>query len=243
MQQEDEKKAVKEAFERVKNDIFALNNEFSTIRNDIFELKSVISGMNLKLETLEKEILKSQSKNSLPTHPQIIPTHLVIPTDIPTVPMETGGLKYQNFDISNGNRGVPTDRQTNQQTGIPTQNFLKNEEKTVDETINKASELLSSLDSVKKEIRRKFRNITQQEMLIFSTIYQLEDQSVEADYRFIAQKLGLSESSIRDYVKKLISKGIPVVKNKVNNKKILLGISQNLKKIAPLQTIIKLREL
>ena len=80
-------------------------------------------------------------------------------------------------------------------------------------------------------------------MLVFSTIYQLEDQAIEADYRFIAQRLGLSESSIRDYVKKLISKGIPVVKNKVNNKKITLGISPNLKKIAPLQTITRLREL
>jgi len=243
MYPEDEKKAVKEAFERVRNDIFALSNEFSTIRNDIFELKSIISSFNSRLERLENDIVRPQIPKITPTNQQITPTHLVTPTNIPTVPSEIRGLKYQNLDTSIGNEGVPTDRHTNQQTDISTSFMYKNKEKTVDETINQASELLSSLDSVKKEIRRKFRNITQQEMLVFSTIYQLEDQAIEADYRFIAQRLGLSESSIRDYVKKLISKGIPVVKNKVNNKKITLGISPNLKKIAPLQTITRLREL
>jgi hypothetical protein len=41
----------------------------------------------------------------------------------------------------------------------------------------------------------------------------------------------------------MINKGIPIHKNKINNKKITLSISPDLKKIASLPTIIRLREL
>ena len=80
-------------------------------------------------------------------------------------------------------------------------------------------------------------------MLVFSTIYALEEQYREVDYNKLALKLGLSQSSARDYVQKLINKGIPITKEKLNNKKILLHISPELKKIASLNTIVQLREI
>ena len=44
-------------------------------------------------------------------------------------------------------------------------------------------------------------------MLVFSTIYTYEDQKYEnINYKLISDKLNLSESSIRDYVNKLIKK-------------------------------------
>ncbi len=116
-------------------------------------------------------------------------------------------------------------------------------EKPIQQQIQEASEILDSLDTLKKEIRRKFKKITKQEMLVFSTIYELEEQYREVDYNKIALKLGLSQSSIRDYVQKMINKGIPITKEKLNNKKILLHISPELKKIASLSTIVSLREI
>ena len=116
-------------------------------------------------------------------------------------------------------------------------------EKPIQQQILEASEILDSLDNIKKDIRRKFKRITKQEMLVFSTIYGLEEQYREVDYNKIALKLGLSQSSIRDYVQKMINKGIPITKEKLNNKKILLHISPELKKIASLSTIIQLREI
>ncbi len=80
-------------------------------------------------------------------------------------------------------------------------------------------------------------------MLVFSTIYQLEEQGFIVDYPLLASKLSLSESSIRDYTLKIIKKGIPLLKNKENNKKITLSISLDLKKIASLNTILQLREI
>ena len=81
-------------------------------------------------------------------------------------------------------------------------------------------------------------------MLVFSTIYQLEEQgNREITYKLLSKSLKLSESSIRDYVQRMIHKGVSIQKEKINNKKLLLTISPNLKKIASLPTIIQLREL
>ncbi len=116
-----------------------------------------------------------------------------------------------------------TDRQTDRQT---------------------ASEILDSLDKLKKEIRFKFKRITPQEMSVFSTIYQLEEQNPDhTNYKKISKTLKLSESSIRDYVQRMIHKGIPIKKKKIANKKVILSISPELKRIATLSTIIQLREL
>src|SRR3989344_4602103 len=102
-------------------------------------------------------------------------------------------------------------------------------------------EMGNEIISLKKEIRLKFKSLTEQEMAVFSEIYRLDDEFGFSDYKVISKNLNLTESSIRDYVGKLIKKGISVEKRKVNNKQIHLNISQNLKKIASLQTIISLR--
>ena len=80
-------------------------------------------------------------------------------------------------------------------------------------------------------------------MEVFSTVYQLEEQGFTVDYPLLAQKLSLTESSIRDYIQKLIKKGTPIVKTKENNKRILIQISPDLKKIASLSAIYQLRDL
>ena len=64
---------------------------------------------------------------------------------------------------------------------------------------------------------------------------------MHSDYKTLSKRLNLTESSIRDYIGKLIKKGIPVEKIKLNNKNIQLSISPNLKKIASLSTILQLR--
>ncbi len=240
---------LKSAFAKIKTDIFSLGNELLSIKNELFELKSQINILNSSVDKLKLESIKPVLAEEYPTH---IPTDELkkpafsnIPTDTPTVPVEVRGLKCLNLDISTGNRGVPTDRQTNQQTDIPTHKMSSEISKIpLMNHLQDASEILQSLDAVKKEIRLKFKQITSQEMLIFSTIYQLEETFPEGvEYRQIAQKLRLSESSIRDYAQKLINKGIPVDKIKLNNKKILLKISSDLKKVTSLQALIQLREL
>jgi len=147
--------------------------------------------------------------------------------------------------VSTGNRGVPTDKPTDRQTNQQTDR--QNEKPQGNQSFNdfeKIREILDSLDSAKKEIRLKFKRLTPQEMMVFSKLYDFQEQNMdEITYRILAQHLNLSESSIRDYIKKLTQKGIPVLKIRKNNKKIVLQVSPTLQNLASLSTIIRLRDL
>jgi DNA-binding MarR family transcriptional regulator len=221
---------IKDAFKRAKNDIDFLGSEISQIKQEIREIKHFLD-----------EFATSTIR-------QINTTHSVTSTDNSTHPQEIEGLKASNSSISTGNEGASTDRQTDRQTDNSTQKIgeipQKTQELNIEQNIQKASDILGSLDQLKKEIRLKFKLITPQEMSVFSTIYQLEEQKQQpTTYQEIAQKLGLSQSSIRDYTQRMINKGIPIKKQKIGNKKIVLSISKELKKIATLNTILQLREL
>jgi len=207
--------AIKEAFAKVKQEIIS-------IKQDIEEIKRT---------------LKTIQQTNRPTDNQQIPGPTTQNSTLQKIPTDNLGLYNpisQYINTSTGNGGVPTDKQTNRQT---TQHIDKIAQ------IENLSQVLSSLDSIKKEIRSTFKHLTNQEMTVFSTIYQLEEEGFIVDYPLLSQKLALSESSIRDYVLKIIKKGIPILKTKQNNKKIVLSISPELRKIASLQTILSLREL
>ena len=216
---------IKDAFKKVKEEIVFLEEEIYFIREDLIEIKEEIRNFNLKMRG---NVLEQN-----PTDPKINPTHL---THSSTHDLSFKSLKDQIPLVSIGNQGVPTDKQTNRQTDTSGQNPQKRIE------IKDIVEILDSLDNVKKGIRLKFKRLTGQEFLVFSTIYQLEGE-IEVNYRILSEKLDLSESSIRDYVGRLIKKGVPLDKIKVNNKSIKLAIPEDLKKIASLSTIMQLRDL
>ena len=264
--------SIKEAFSRAKQDIFSLGEELSNLKLDLTELKTEVNliskfiedfklasfnqqpehqrkdeiselilgfkELSLQVFSLKKEI-ESLLKH-IPTQDHLVPTHISIPTDTPTLPSEIKGLLSPNKQSSIGNEGVPTDRQTNQQTN---QHIILPTIKPQASHLDKAPEILASLDNLKKEVRFKFKRLTNQEIQVFSLLYSLEDQGESVDYKMLSEKLNLSESSIRDYISKIQKKGIPITKEKLNNKRIILHISQDLRKIASLSTILKLREL
>ena len=113
-------RGLKEAFDRIKEDIFNLSSEVSSIKNTAFELKQLISTINDELNTLKLKHLSLENtcNNQVlptdnPTHTSLNSTAVDNPTDNPTVPHEIKGLKYPFSRFSTGNQGVPTDRQTN----------------------------------------------------------------------------------------------------------------------------------
>ncbi len=238
---------IKEYMQQTNNNILLINSKIEELHNF----------MNANIKTTPTQNPTHHEGN--PTNRHIIPTHFQIPTHFPTDNLPFYSLISSYKDNSNGNEGVPTDKPTDRQTNQQTEhlkiktNYLdeesihpKEDKIMIQSKLNnltRASEILSSLDSLKKEIRLKFKRLTNQEMLIFSTIYQLEEERNLVDYPLIAETLALSESSVRDYTQKIIGKGIPIEKEKVNNKKILLTISKDLKKIASLDTILQLRDI
>ena len=223
---------IRDSFIRVKQDITSLKKDIGFLTKSLSETRNQIKEIcSILTKIIEKQVSTHKLLNkTLSTYPS-------------TLPQEIGGLKSQNLAISTGNEGVPTDRQTHQQTDNQTQNPLKKSEEL---SVDNAIKILESLDSIKREIRLKFKRLTAQEWLIFSTLYQLEEQNTPKEpltYKTLANYLKLTESSIRDYIGRLIKKGIPVEKTKINNKTIQLTVSSNLKKIASLSTIIQLRDL
>jgi len=227
---------LKEAFQKVREDMEFLYSEMTllksglaTLNQELFEISQKISDLD---NTESKRLVSTQEYGNETT-----------PTGSSTQNHPLEALKTKNMPFSIGNEGVPTDKQTNRQTNQQTEKTLNFPESRKENSIENAARILESLDSLKKEIRIKFKQLTDQEVLVFSTLYQIDEETGQADYKTVSMRLNLSESSIRDYVGRLIKKGIPIDKKRVNNKSIILSISPSLKKIASLPTILQLRDL
>lgn len=218
---------IKEAFARAKQDIDNLQRQIDSLLSEIDKIKRTLDHSNSQTSTQTHSSQFQESKTITSTDN---PTHmLTFPQDWP---LEAFKRPISNTSI--GNEGVPTDRQTDQQTDRQPISTLSN--------ISQVSQVLDSLDSIKQSLRMQFKRLTSQEMLVFSTIYQLEEEGFSVDYSLISKKLSLSESSIRDYALKITKKGIPLTKLKQGNKKVLLSVPPELKRIASLPAILALRE-
>ena len=215
---------LKDAFSKVRQDIEYLYVEMEEIKQLLYDLK--------------------YQQSNQPTNQHSTPTLK------PTTPTQES-LQYAlipgNNAFSTGNDGVPTNQPTNKPTNqhppisTPTQRISSVNDRI--SNIHRVSEILSTLDDLKKEVRLKFKQLTDQEMVIFSNIYSLEDQGFIVDYALLAQKTGLTQISIRDYIRKILQKQIPLTKTKESNKRVILSIPQDLKQIAPLSIIVQLRDL
>ncbi|MFB5637453.1 MAG: hypothetical protein ACE5RF_03500 [Nitrosarchaeum sp.] len=237
----------------LKQDNTSLNNKLDTI---LAKLNKILDSKDTVVVQPDRQLDKYlDNQTDFPAET------MVLNTEYYTFSTNTTDIKPRNdqiLSISTGNHGVQTDKQTHIQTNrqqenssynynnnkqIKLDNRLEFTPNLVKNSLDSAVDMLDSLDSLKKEIRLKFKRLTEQELLVFSTIYQLEEELGYSDYKSISKKLNLTESSIRDYVRRLINKGIPIQKDKINNKEIKLSVSNNLKKIASLNTILELREI
>ena len=252
---------IKESFQNVKNDMDFFYEELNQLKKELVENKVDLAEIYFILDEINKKLDKNLINHSS-TH------NFKNTTDSTHSSTHNHLLRASNASnqpFSNGNEGVPTDRQTDNQhenilkikqnntfystDGISLEplranlDIQKPQAHTSSTPIDDAAIILDSLDSLKKEIRLKFKRLTEQEITVFSTLYQIDEETGPTDYKTIASRLSLTESSIRDYIGRLIKKGIPVDKKKMNNKLILLSISENLKRVASLPTILELRDL
>jgi DNA-binding MarR family transcriptional regulator len=265
---------IKDAFGKVKEDIFLLKNEFKDLKKELSEIQSSILELfkliysinqesdrqidkqtdklfnnNLDRQTknpffynYSKEFSNSTQDKKYDTIRHKTPTQDFNKFDNSTGILYFKSLKNKDLINSTGNNGVSTDRQTDTSTdtstgnkGVSTHNSSHNKSNT--------SFVLSELDNIKQDLKFKIKSLTNQEMLVLSTVYQREDQGFLVDYAFISDNLNISQSSVRDYIQRIIKKGILLEKEKINNKKIILHIPQEIKKLATLNTLLSLREL
>lgn len=227
---------IKEAFSKIREDMEFLYSELGILRENLEFFSAEISILKQEISSLKE----GGRQESFPTE---TPKNPSSSTQSSTHSLLFRPPEDQNSPPSTGNEGVPTDRQTDQQTDRQTQKPAKILEGKEESPIENAVKILDSLDGLKKEIRLKFKRLTDQEMLVFTILYQLDEETGPTDYKTLSSRLNLSESSIRDYIGRLIKKGIPIEKKRVNNKTILLSVSNGLKKIASLSTILQLKDL
>lgn len=191
-----------------------IKEAFSKVRQDISDLKASMAQIMAEMNEIKRTLnaptnrqIPSSEATNLPTFQQ---------TDAIKEPLYS--LKTPNNEFSSGNRGVPTNRQTNQQTDQQAQHRL--------------AAAVEAIDTLKATLKDTFLSLTKQEREVFLMLYDLEERGFAVDYPMLAQKLNLTESSIRDYVLKMIRKGVPIEKIKENNKKVFLSVSPELKRIA-----------
>lgn len=215
-----------------------IKESFNKVKTDVDEIKTQLNALKQQVEELTRTF--QHIRISQQTNQQTIPTH-------PTEDLPPQGLKSPNYDFSTGNGGVPTNQPTNQQTnqrigneGVLT--LIPTHERRIAH-LSQIADILSTLDDVKKEVRIKFKQLTEQEMAVFAAIYKLEEQGFIVDYPLLSEHLSLSEISIRDYTRKIIQKGVPLNKTKLDHKRIALTIPSDLKRMVSLSTIESLREL
>jgi len=209
---------IKDAFLKIKNDILFLKQEIIVLRQEIQEIREIMQSSTLQTQFRHK-------------------------THFPAHNLENYALNNQNLTVSIGNEGVPADRQHIYDRQISALNRTSETAFNSPEYLHQKTYFSQLLDSLRKDLGEKFKKLTQKEFYIFSVLYTLEEEKEQVTYSDIAQRTGLTESSIRDYIVRLIHKGIPIIKEKLNNKIITLKIPRELKDLATLDKLSKLKGL
>jgi len=215
---------IKESFKRVKEDIQNLRDLVLTLSKEINSLKQInISANNQATNQTDKPTDRQTDKQNNTTECDFSQTIHQNKTENTTDNYPLEAVRSKNIDISTGNDGVTTNRQTDRQTDTSTGNKGVQDEKFAQvaengqnkisskskeylelsskkgkmdsiDYLDEVAEVLNSLDSIKKDLRTTFKKLTGQEMVVFSTIYQLEEQGFTIDYNLVARKLSLTES-------------------------------------------------
>jgi hypothetical protein len=242
-----EKENLQNSFQKIKEEMNALNEEISFLKKQLSQTNKSLNYLN---QYLSKHLSLSSTSISTSTtdNQQIVKN----PAQNPSYNLEVS----PKSPVSIGNEGVPADSQQTVSRHILSENELKspslsttpssstNRVEPVDKTKNSLnldiSNLSTILEDLKKELKQKFKNLTNQELLIFSLIYTLNEEKSEVTYKDISIKANLTESSVRDYISRLEHKGIPLIKEKKNNKMVVLKIPEELKHISTLDNLTKL---
>lgn len=136
----------------------------------------------------------------------------------------TNSTKYKGFERSTPQIYEKTDKISTGNKGV--HSFIHSTD------IHSFNSHSLDIQSLKKNLEEKINKLTNQEFLVFLTIYQLEeDLRRNVTYDDLSSKLSLSTGCIRSYISSIIKKGLPILKKKINNRTITLTIHQDFKEL------------
>lgn len=196
------------------NDIFEENIRisFSKVKEDMQRIKEEINGKNEEISSVKGKIEEINNK---------------IENILLLLEKEDKKEPKNLFLFSTGNEGVINDQRStinNDQQQFPTRNNAPEG---------------SSVDIL---LLHKVQSLTDREFSVFLAILELQRVQEEVTYGVLAQKLRISEPTIRGVVNALLSKKIPILKERFFNKKATLTSSPELLNLGFFQKILSLRQ-
>ncbi len=237
-----------------KTPIERLTDEVRLIQEELFILKRDLEDLRKDI----RDIIKPNYMNESSIGNEGVPAHQ--PTDTPTfnTPLFPVDGIYSQSPSASGDypTDIPThpqhiDQKTQHMTHRITpkivEDILANQVPKAPRMDQKAeikdplTDLSDIMNLLKADLKAKFRSLTGQEFYIFSVLYTVEKSQEMVTYSDIAKRTGLTSSSIRDYIQRIIRKGIPIVKEKLNNKTTLLKVPSELRNLATLDNLMRLR--
>ncbi len=190
-------------------------------------VKTAFSLVKKDIEILKKEIL-DQKEDILDIKKEI----KLILTSI------SEKRENKNFLKSSiGNKGVVNNQQ--QSTTINNQRSTTNPPKRGVFDTSGLQEVLQEVDQV---IAQKVQSLTDREFSVFAAIVENEAEGLESTYTGLADRLNLSESTVRGVANRILTKGLPVVKSRFLHRKASLALSPDLKEVYTLKKLLFLRQ-
>ena len=248
----------------LENEIFALK-EIILLQNTLIkEIAEKIINLKKEKETPEEEISNFFDKknennilHSLSTH-QAHLKHILSTSNIPMEKLDDKSDNNEDFNGSIGNNRVKhlntspisslssskkqtkiiSDNTKINEKPLEKWNFEENKQKEL--SLQRKRVFDENFNIFKQKVNETFAKLSKQELLIFLTIYQFTDEKKAITYFDLANKLSLSENCIRSYTSSLIRKGLPVIKQRANNKLIFLTVDQDFRSLNLRQKLIDL---
>jgi biotin operon repressor len=211
---------VREAFEKVKKDIDFLTEQIVILRRELEEIKRIKTNFSEQSST---------GNEGVPTNKQ---------TNTPTYNTLS---KIVDEELSMFSKPV-WQNPTQTPTDVQQTNTKPQQTNTFSNTSTDAENSITSMvNTLKNDLKLRFRSLTKQEFHLFSVLFTVDKTQKHATYKDIADKTGLSEASVRDYMQRISKKGIPIIKEKLNNKLIILKIPEELRNLATLDNLLRIR--
>jgi len=196
-----------------------IRNSFSNVKNDIFNLEKGLK--NLQNEViLEKEDISAMNSKLDHLNSEI--------AEIKTILAELN-------NSSSGNEGVINDHQRSS-------TIINDQQSTMHNTPDTPEIPEKTLKTLKKDFEKQFRTLTDREFSVFMAIYELEKQNGETNFSQLANHLHLTEPTVRASVNSVISKNLPLMKERVFNGKTSLFIKKDFHDLNLLNKLIRLRQ-
>ena len=106
---------------------------------------------------------------------------------------------------------------------------------------NPSQTLTSIITDLKEELTRTLTSLTDREISLLLAIHDLNSENLDTSYSHIAQRLKLSENTIRVIVMSLLNKKAPIIKERFFNRKVSLILKQEFQDLKLLHKLLALR--